>query len=30
MQIFAAHAHHADDLITSALACLAHLVGWLV
>ncbi|QFU86410.1 hypothetical protein YIM_05960 [Amycolatopsis sp. YIM 10] len=29
MQIFAAHVHHADDLITSAPACPTHLVGWL-
>ncbi|PRX49128.1 hypothetical protein B0I33_103161 [Prauserella shujinwangii] len=30
MQFFATHAHHADDIITSVLAHLAHVLGWLV
>ncbi|SFA92492.1 hypothetical protein SAMN05216266_102231 [Amycolatopsis marina] len=30
MQFFAAHAHHADDIVTSVLASLAHVLGWLI
>jgi hypothetical protein len=30
MQMFAQHAHHCHDIISGALAHLAHILGWLV
>ncbi|MBE1501228.1 hypothetical protein H4696_008328 [Amycolatopsis lexingtonensis] len=30
MQTFAQHAHYCHDIISGALAHLAHLIGWLV
>jgi hypothetical protein len=30
MQAFAMHFHHSHDILTHAVAALAHFVGWLV